>query len=282
MIGNVLRSALSEIQSLCSLKTNPPSREAVEHPVERMMRLVRIHSQAPMDRHVDILFGDLTLAGQSVARMIAQADERCGRVIPPLKVLQRHEASVSLVRYFLHSMNLPGLRAECGVCTGLSSLIMCEFARAQDTSFDGAGMHLIDSFAGLSEPVAQDAVVGVPESMLPDSIKAGGFSMPIEHARRVFAEFPGLSIHQGWIPDVFDKLPESVWAFVHLDVDLYEPTRASLEYFCPRLVPGGVLICDDYSSPLFPGAACAWNEYCGQHGIQFVALPTGQSVILKS
>ena len=47
-------------------------------------------------------------------------------------------------------------------------------------------------------------------------------------------------------------------SFVHLDVDLYEPTRACLDYFLPRLSPGGFVICDDYGAPTFPGAARAW------------------------
>ena len=69
--------------------------------------------------------------------------------------------------------------------------------------------------------------------------------------------------------------------FVHLDVDLYAPTLASLEYFVPRLVDGGVIICDDYGAPLFPGAHRAWDRFCARHDLPFVVLDTGQSVILK-
>ncbi|HSD42676.1 MAG TPA: TylF/MycF/NovP-related O-methyltransferase [Burkholderiales bacterium] len=68
---------------------------------------------------------------------------------------------------------------------------------------------------------------------------------------------------------------------MHLDVDLYAPTRACLEYFLPRLVSGGVVVCDDYGSSAFPGAARAWDEVCGDGALPFVELPTGQAVILK-
>ncbi|MCX7135454.1 MAG: hypothetical protein NTW47_02010 [Proteobacteria bacterium] len=63
-------------------------------------------------------------------------------------------------------------------------------------------------------------------------------------------------------------MPDTKWAFVHLDVD-------------PRLTQGGVIVCDDYSAPLFPGAHRAWDEFCAEHDLPYVVLDTGQSVIIK-
>ncbi len=99
---------------------------------------------------------------------------------------------------------------------------------------------------------------------------------------RALAPFPGVSFHKGWIPAVFADLPETRWSFVHVDVDLYEPTYATLEYFYPRLVEGGVILCDDYGSAIFPGAQRAWHRFCDERDVRFVMLDTGQSVILKA
>lgn len=101
-------------------------------------------------------------------------------------------------------------------------------------------------------------------------------------ARQTLSDFPRLAFHQGWIPAVFNDLPEGRWSFVHLDLDLFEPTYASLDYFYPRLAPGGAIICDDYGAPLFPGAHRAWDRYCDEHDVPYVVLDTGQSVILKT
>jgi O-methyltransferase len=68
---------------------------------------------------------------------------------------------------------------------------------------------------------------------------------------------------------------------VHVDVDLYEPTRACLEYFYPRMAAGGIILCDDYGTPAFPGARRAWLEFCEGAKLGFIALPTGQSVLVK-
>ena len=110
----------------------------------------------------------------------------------------------------------------------------------------------------------------------------GALAAPIEIVRHTMREFPAVQIHQGWIPEVFAVLTEPRWAFVHIDVDLAAPTRACLEYFYPRLAPSGVIICDDYGAPLFPGAARAWDDFCEEHEVPFVVHDTGQSVILKA
>ncbi len=66
---------------------------------------------------------------------------------------------------------------------------------------------------------------------------------------------------------------------MHLDLSLYEPTLASLEYFYPRLVKGGVILCD--GSIFCPGVAQAWEEYCGRHDIPYVLLGHRETVLMK-
>ena len=203
----------------------------------------------------------------------------------PLKAFHRYQAALLLARYFAHTLDVPGERVECGVFSGFGSLLMCRLMRARRPEFDGTGFHLVDSFEGLSPPVAEDAVAlrekpgrGTVAVLGYDK---GGFTAPIEYARAAMREFPGARIHQGWIPDVLAALPDTRFAFVHVDVDLYQPTLACLEHFYPRLAAGGAIVCDDYGAPRFPGAARAWDEYCDLHRIPFVVLDTGQSIILR-
>jgi O-methyltransferase len=48
-------------------------------------------------------------------------------------------------------------------------------------------------------------------------------------------------------------------AFAHIDVDWYDPVRTCLERIVPRLVPGGVLVVDDYND--WSGCKSAVDEY---------------------
>jgi O-methyltransferase len=56
-------------------------------------------------------------------------------------------------------------------------------------------------------------------------------------------------LKEGYVPDTFAGLEDERFAWVLLDLDLHEPTVASLEFFYPRLSPGGYLIVHDYNSP---------------------------------
>jgi O-methyltransferase len=43
-------------------------------------------------------------------------------------------------------------------------------------------------------------------------------------------------VRKGWIPDVFSAAEAETFCFVHIDVDLYEPTLESMRFFYPRMV----------------------------------------------
>lgn len=253
--------------------------------IARMRRNAAAHSRAPRDAHLDVLFSEARVGDRRLLDIVAESARRTDTIMAPLKVFHRHYAMQALVNYFLRAGRLAGRRGECGVFTGLSSRVMCEAARALDPAFDGSGFHMVDSFEGLSAPQAEDfQPVNGPDGsdvMVPPMIAADHFRVDYARVQASFADFPGARFHKGWIPEALELLPDDRWSFVHLDVDMYAPTLACLKYFVPRLVPGGVVICDDYGAPTFPGAARAWLEYCDAQDLPFVVLPTGQSILVK-
>lgn len=48
--------------------------------------------------------------------------------------------------------------------------------------------------------------------------------------------------------EYLEKRPELKLSMIHIDVDVYEPTKVILETFWDRMVPGGVLVLDDYGT----------------------------------
>lgn len=270
------------LRSLVSAQ--PPSHALAEDtsPLARQRRLKHAHKDAPMAAHLDIVYGALSLGGRPHLPVLRETLAASQTLVPPLKALRRPLAAYFLARYFLYSLGIQGERAECGVFQGASALHLCTVAREAQGSFDGTGLHLVDSFEGISGPSEHDRITvpgsgGTREAF----VAPGAFAGPLEDVRTALAGFPGIQYHKGWIPKVLDELPQARWSFVHVDVDLYEPTHACLEYFYPRLAPGGVMVCDDYGSAWFPGAFRAWDRYCDEQGLPFVVLDTGQSVLLK-
>ena len=266
------------LRSLGRAAEAPP--DGHDSPIAVAKRLERAHDAAPIDAHLEIAYGGMKIGDRDLLELVQRALQDSGTGVPPRKRLHRPLASFFLAQYYLYALAIEGARAECGVFAGTSALIACRAARTRVPGYTGADLHLIDSFQGLDEPSKEDRLER-PEWSAAAPQSKGDYAAPIELARATLAEFPGITFHEGWIPAVFAELPESTWAFVHLDVDHYAPTRASLAYFYPRLAHGGVILCDDYGAPMFPGAHRAWDAYCEENAIPYVVLDTGQSVILK-
>jgi len=193
-----------------------------------------------------------------------------------LTPLQRRDRFLFLVQQLDKVQALDGLVAECGCFQGLSSFLMCSRIRRHKPGFDGSGYQIYDSFQGLSEPGAED-VEDVEEAALEfvaRDMKKGKFRASLEWVKLSLAAFPRISYFPGWIPAAFAPDNPARYRFVHVDVDLFQPTMDSFEYFWPRLVPGGIVVCDDYK---WPGAKRAVEVFCSRQGVPFNVTPATQA-----
>lgn len=124
--------------------------------LKRLRKIAEVHSRAPRERHLAILFGAARAGRRGLLERTTESLDRTGSALPPLKVLHRRFSLQTLVAYFLHAHTLPGRWAECGVFSGCSSLALCAAARSVDPAFDGTGFHLVDSFEGLGPAHERD------------------------------------------------------------------------------------------------------------------------------
>ena len=70
--------------------------------------------------------------------------------------------------------------------------------------------------------------------------------------------------------DVFNTIPSFLrdnqhvrFSYIHLDLDVYEPTKFCLDLLWPHLSPGGKIVFDDYNG--FEGATLAIEEFLALH-----------------
>ena len=145
--------------------------------------------------------------------------------------------------------SVPGDMAECGVYNGATAYFM---AQASQSSGVPRRLHLFDSFEGLSRPGESDG----------DYWRGGDLARPEQAARDALKDFSNVDFYRGWIPQRFHEVSDRQFAFVHIDVDLYQPTLDSLTFFFPRLARGGVVVCDDYGFTTCPGATRAVQNSC--------------------
>lgn len=141
-----------------------------------------------------------------------------------------------------------GVAAEFGVYAGGSAKIIYKALRGT--------LHLFDSFEGL------------PDAGEYDLHRRGDFSdVNFNDVKHYLSDCPNIHYHVGWFNEI--QKPDIKYDFVHIDADLYESTNQALEYFYPRMKPGGIMIFDDYYWEGTPGVRkaiydflCNKKEYC--------------------
>ncbi|HSG88260.1 MAG TPA: TylF/MycF/NovP-related O-methyltransferase [Pseudomonadales bacterium] len=171
----------------------------------------------------------------------------------------------------IRERGIEGATAECGSRFGKSTFFLLSGLADPQRAH-----HIFDSFAGLSESTAEDrARAGIR------TWQAGEMSVDEQTARAQLAAWPQCVFHKGWIPDRFDDVADETFACVHIDVDLYEPTRATLEFFWPRLAAGGVIVSDDYGLATCPGVKRAFEEFFADRPEHPLPLPSGQVLVWK-
>jgi O-methyltransferase len=177
-------------------------------------------------------------------------------------------------RWFLHQAcklmsSVNGDTAECGVFKGCGSFIILKGNLHQP----GKTHHIFDSFEGISSPGMHDGKYWVKGAMFTPEMEV------MENLKRSGNE--RCIAYKGWIPDRFSEVADKTFSLVHIDVDLYEPTRDSFAFFYNRLNVGGIIICDDYGFTTCPGATKACDEFLFDKPEKMFALPDGGGFIIK-
>lgn len=181
-----------------------------------------------------------------------------------------------------------GLIVECGVASGnsLAHILQSTYQMNWEGSIVG-----FDSFEGFPQGTEDDRSQFNPDS---PSFKVYK-SFTQDQVRQNLVEALGanwqkkidlLRLVQGWIPDSFEGFDFSPGiSLLHIDVDLYQPYRDSLEHLWPLMLPGGIVLFDEYDSESdakkWPGAKKAIDEFCMSRDIQVKRHWTGLAHIEK-
>lgn len=160
---------------------------------------------------------------------------------------------------------LPGSVLEVGVWRGGTGCLL-----ASNTS---KRVILCDTFSGVVKASALD------------TIYCGG-----EHADcsaavvEQLASDLGVSveIRRGIFPDDFPELVKQVFAFVHIDVDVYQSAKEILNSIWPLMPTGGIVVFDDYGDPNCIGVTRLVNELRGERGRVVIHNLNGHAVMIKT
>jgi len=157
--------------------------------------------------------------------------------------------------------NVPGDMAELGVAGGASAKMIA--VRAPERL-----LHLFDTFEGLPAPSEKDS----------SRFKSCQYRHTLQDVQ-AYLNSGNLRFYKGLFPESAKSLSHTRFAFAHLDADLYESTKAGLEWFYPRLNRGGILVSHDYDTS--PGVNQAFAEFFADKPEPFFDLVGSQCMFVK-
>jgi len=185
---------------------------------------------------------------------------------------ERQYALYKAVAYLTQN-SIEGDIVECGVWKGGSSVLIAKLLeRAGDTK---RSLYLYDTFSGMPAPGSNDIswngvnALGRWKDRQKGEINTWDYASLDEVKRNMYkTQYPEKSIHfiQGKVEETIPRTAPATIALLRLDTDWYESTRHELEHLFPRIVPGGVLIIDDYGH--WKGVQKAVDEYFSEKNIR--------------
>ena len=193
----------------------------------------------------------------------------------------RLAAVVDAARYVVRH-GIPGALVECGVWRGGCAMAMA-MAVIDESEHVGVQLDrdlwLYDTFTGMTAPTEVDVThTGMTAEAVLARFAPGDprLACALEEVRAnvELTDWPPERAHfvVGPVEETLPgAAPESI-ALLRLDTDWYASTRHELEHLFPRLVPGGVLIIDDYGH--WQGSRRAVDEYFAAHGVRMLLART--------
>ena len=160
---------------------------------------------------------------------------------------------------------------ECGVCDGLTAYFAMRAVQGGHRPFRA---FLYDAWEGMKAEYLLESEQTAP----------GSYSyLSLENTKRNLAPFDGTTVFvKGFIPESFDTAeqpPSVVW--LHIDLNSSLPTAAALRALFDRVVPGGVILFDDYGWGDYQETKHAADQFlAGKPGV-LLPLPTGQAMFFK-
>ncbi|WP_097900196.1 TylF/MycF/NovP-related O-methyltransferase [Streptomyces sp. b94] len=203
-----------------------------------------------------------------------------GSLIPPEYLIdhlgiymRRHQVSDLLSMDALYRMcvKVPGVIMEFGVLHGRHLAGLTALRGIHEPYNSTRRIIGFDTFSGFPDVAAEDqvshsATVGrfaTAEGFtdhLREVIACHEETEPLGHVQRTFVVEGDV---RATVPAYLRDNPQTIVALAYFDLDLYEPTRDTLEAIRPYLTRGSVIAFDELAHPKWPGETAALREVLG-------------------
>jgi len=163
-------------------------------------------------------------------------------------------------------IEFPGQIVECGVYKGASLIRLLTYREMLEHPFSRKviGFDAFGAFP-LTHDEKDDAFIEKFEKQGGKGLTKVALEQILERKRFQNYELVEGDINET-VPAYLEHHPELRLALLHIDVDVYQPTRVILETLFDRVVKGGLIVLDDYGT--VAGETRAVDEFIRGTGLE--------------
>ena len=187
---------------------------------------------------------------------------------------------ISLYEVFKQVLDVKGSIVECGVFRGFGLMTWAQLSAVMEPANLTRRIYGFDSFEGFPEVGDKDANnFRAPErgGLRADSYEELKELIEIYDRDRFLGHVDKVHLVRGdltkTVPEFIKDHQHLVVSLLFLDVDLYEPTKAALEHFVPRMPKGAIIAFDELDNPIWPGETLAALEAMGLNRLEIRRFP---------
>jgi len=164
-------------------------------------------------------------------------------------------------------VNLDGDIAEIGVYKGRSAKVI-----ALTVEKSPKNVYLFDTFSGMPEVDPEKDNFYQTGSLADTSLA---------EVTEFLKDCRNVTIYPGFFPDTAKPLIDKKFAFVHIDVDIYQSVLECCKICYPRMVSSGIMVFDDPGFTDCAGAKLAMEEFFTDKEENPIYLATAQVMVIK-
>jgi len=199
------------------------------------------------------------------------------------KYVRRQNMTRFLALYEIFKLVVPvkGSIIECGVHQGFGLMTWTKLSAVLEPANLTRRIYGFDTFEGFPKVSALDQAAASRHVKIGDLFADSHdelLELAAAHDRtRFLGHVQKVRLIRGdacaTIPQFIAENPHVLVSLLFLDFDLYEPTRAALEHFLPRMPKGAIVAFDELDNPLWPGETTAMLEVLDRYRLRMQRLP---------
>jgi hypothetical protein len=193
-----------------------------------------------------------------------QVMKRIHAITKDVGMLLSINEAYQIYKVVVNTSKVEGDIAEVGTYTGGSARLIGE-------NKGGRKLYIFDTFEGLPDVHEKDGSTGFYKTQFSEA--------SLETVKEYLKGIPNVFVYKGLFPGTSEPIKDKRFSVVHLDVDLYQGTKDSLEFFYPRMNKGAVLISHDYVG--HEGVHKAFDEFLADKPEPVIEMSGSQALFVK-